>query len=146
LHESPAPLLSEIRRVLRPGGYLILSTPNGANLQNRLKLLLGRTPMFPIETWYYQVPFSGHIREFTMDELTKILGFADFDVIHKDLTESPRRNTPLGRGRWRRGLRVKRPSHIARVAYHVLVSVVPGLRYACLLIARRPHSQISPKR
>lgn len=36
--------LSEIRRVLKPGGSLIFSVPNLASLHNRLMLLAGRQP------------------------------------------------------------------------------------------------------
>jgi 2-polyprenyl-3-methyl-5-hydroxy-6-metoxy-1,4-benzoquinol methylase len=34
-------LLSEVARVLRPGGFLILSTPNFSSWQNRLRILSG---------------------------------------------------------------------------------------------------------
>ena len=35
-------MLAEVHRVLRPGGFLILSTPNFAFLYNRLRILSGR--------------------------------------------------------------------------------------------------------
>src|SRR6266536_5605675 len=35
------PILREVRRVLRPGGYSLISLPNLAGWQNRLSLLLG---------------------------------------------------------------------------------------------------------
>ena len=37
-------LLKEIHRVLRPGGYLLLSTPNFSFLNNRLHYLFGSPP------------------------------------------------------------------------------------------------------
>jgi len=36
--------LKEIHRVLKINGYLILSTPNLARIDDRLKFLLGKTP------------------------------------------------------------------------------------------------------
>ncbi|WP_460915587.1 methyltransferase domain-containing protein [Plantactinospora veratri] len=40
----PGHLLAEIARVLRPGGALVLSTPNLATLQDRIRFLFGRSP------------------------------------------------------------------------------------------------------
>jgi SAM-dependent methyltransferase len=43
---DPDVVLKDIRRVLRPGGYLVLTTPNLGYLPNRLLLLLGIQPLF----------------------------------------------------------------------------------------------------
>src|ERR1700737_4734681 len=43
---EPSRTMREIRRVLSPKGYLILSTPNLACLPNRLLLLMGIQPLF----------------------------------------------------------------------------------------------------
>src|SRR5438128_4521077 len=54
-------LLAEMVRVLRPGGVLVVTTPNLASLENRLRLLLGRYPM-----WMdYRVVGTGHLRYYT---------------------------------------------------------------------------------
>jgi SAM-dependent methyltransferase len=42
----PDRALAEINRILRPGGYLLLSTPNLACLPNRVLLPLGIQPLF----------------------------------------------------------------------------------------------------
>lgn len=57
--------LSEIHRVLKPSGILILSTPNLASLQNRLRLLLGRYPKY-LE---YSKKGAGHIHLYTPNVL-----------------------------------------------------------------------------
>ena len=41
---DPAALVSEARRVLRPGGTFVGSVPNGFRLKNRLRFLAGRWP------------------------------------------------------------------------------------------------------
>lgn len=61
----------ELARVLQPGGWLALTTPNLVALSGRAQLLLGRSP--------HNVEFdaspstSGHIRYFTFDTLEVLL-------------------------------------------------------------------------
>ena len=63
--------LAEIRRVLKPGGKLLISTPNIASLGRRLMLLAGLNPI--IETSPNEPESSGHIRYFTRKTLKKLL-------------------------------------------------------------------------
>jgi 2-polyprenyl-3-methyl-5-hydroxy-6-metoxy-1,4-benzoquinol methylase len=64
-------VVREFARVLRPGGWLALSTPNLVALSGRAQLLLGRSP--------HNVEFdagpgtSGHIRYFTFDTLELLI-------------------------------------------------------------------------
>jgi SAM-dependent methyltransferase len=46
LYHHPAGYLAECWRILRPGGLLLLSTPNPCTLARALKLLSGRSPMW----------------------------------------------------------------------------------------------------
>lgn len=64
-------LLEEIKRMLKPGGKLLVSTPNVASLGRRLFLLLGRNPH--IELSPNETGSSGHIRYFTFQALKDIL-------------------------------------------------------------------------
>jgi 2-polyprenyl-3-methyl-5-hydroxy-6-metoxy-1,4-benzoquinol methylase len=41
---DPSRLVSDVRRVLRPGGTFVASVPNAFRLKNRLRFLLGRNP------------------------------------------------------------------------------------------------------
>ena len=71
---TPRPLLETIRRVLAPGGTLVLETPNLAYAYNRRRLAEGR-PIGPaIELQFEtEIPFEGHHREYTLDEVVWML-------------------------------------------------------------------------
>jgi SAM-dependent methyltransferase len=64
-------VVAELARVLMPGGWLALTTPNLVALSGRAQLVLGRSP--------HNVEFdagpgtSGHIRYFTFDTLELLL-------------------------------------------------------------------------
>ena len=79
-------LLGNINRLLKPRGYLVLSTPNIASWYNRGFLLLGLMP-----TWvesslriYTGNPFvkmgSGHIHAFTKRSLKEMLELSGFHM------------------------------------------------------------------
>lgn len=53
--------LKEIRRCLKPDGHLLLTTPNLASWENRVRLLLGKYPR-----WLdYRLEGCGHVRGYT---------------------------------------------------------------------------------
>jgi len=71
LHYYYVPLvLSKINRALKPGGVLILTTPNIASLFRRARLLLGVQPIYQY-----------HVREYTMSEVVALLREAGFEII-----------------------------------------------------------------
>ena len=66
LYTSPVHLFRLLARALRPGGWLLVQTPNAAALKNRVELLRGRNPFEPLRESRY---WAGHVREYTVDEL-----------------------------------------------------------------------------
>lgn len=71
--------LEEIHRVLKPGGKLLISTPNIASLGRRLMLLAGINPI--IETSPNEPESSGHIRYFTLSAIKKLLAKHKFQAV-----------------------------------------------------------------
>lgn len=62
--------IKELRRVLKKGGFMILTTPNLASAVNRGKILIGSYPSFVPE---HRVGGAGHIRAYTISVLKKQL-------------------------------------------------------------------------
>ena len=69
--------LREAHRVLKKGGRLILTTPNLASLENRLRLLIGMQPLW---VDFKMEDMSGHIRAYTWGELKKQLEESGFKI------------------------------------------------------------------
>jgi SAM-dependent methyltransferase len=81
--------LDEIKRVLRPGGYCVLSTPNLAWLPNRVLLLLGLQPFWVELSYRYEISGlfaserrfpAGHVHVFTHRALASLLRLHGFRV------------------------------------------------------------------
>ncbi len=82
-HHSPKRLFGEITRVLRPGGFLILATPNAVNLLKRLSVPLGVSNYGTVEEWYTKGDpvFRGHVRVPTVRDLQRLLEWNSFEVV-----------------------------------------------------------------
>lgn len=68
--------LDEIGRVLRPHGIVVVTTPNLASFENRLRLLAGRYPIW-VE---YSLSDQGHVRAYTLPTLRAHLQSRGFAV------------------------------------------------------------------
>jgi len=74
---SPLPALRLLASALKPGGWLVLQTPNAARIANRLRLLAGRNPLEPLKD---DLVSPGHIREYTLEEVLALGREAGLEV------------------------------------------------------------------
>jgi hypothetical protein len=78
LQTSPRAVFGFLRGALRPGGELIVQTPNAASLAKRWNLLAGRNPFMPIPD---APDTSQHWREYTAPELLAAARAAGLDAV-----------------------------------------------------------------
>jgi 2-polyprenyl-3-methyl-5-hydroxy-6-metoxy-1,4-benzoquinol methylase len=73
---DPLKILLEIKRVLKPGGLMVLSTPNVANISNVLALIKGDNIFWDPEIFYGGL--DRHNREYTPCEVVNLMAKAHF--------------------------------------------------------------------
>ena len=79
---NPDRTISEIKRVLRPAGFLMLSTPNAARLGNFIKLMKGQT----IYDGYSSHGIYGrHNREYTFGEVQALMHKHGFEPVQSEV-------------------------------------------------------------
>jgi ubiquinone/menaquinone biosynthesis C-methylase UbiE len=91
---NPDNLLKEINRVMAPGGYLIITTPNLASWLNRVIFLFGIQPFFTeVSTENKTLGYSflkrfvdkgkpiGHVRVMTLQAFKDILKYHGFEIV-----------------------------------------------------------------
>ena len=133
LRISPFRALTEIKRMLRPGGRLVVTTPNIARLPNLLNLLLGKNIVEPLpdedEGLDHITDRMIHIREYTMPELAGLMRRAGYEVVQQRHALANDRLPPS------HGLTFKTAS-IRRMMLPV-VAVVPRLRALLVLVGQK---------
>lgn len=72
--------LSEAYRVCKKGGVFILGTPNRNRLSYKLRQLLGKKIIYPLELGKNCI----HLREYTMDDLIRLVKKVGFKVIKEE--------------------------------------------------------------
>jgi SAM-dependent methyltransferase len=78
LLNDPCKVLREIKRVLKPNGTLILTTPNVARLENVARLISGSNIYDPYSGYG---AYGRHNREYNRHELVKLLQFEGLEVL-----------------------------------------------------------------
>ena len=129
-------VLSEINKSLKPSGYLILTTPNIASLFRRLRLILGKQPIYRY-----------HVREYTMPEILTMLEEARFKPVEfyysavNDLTYVDAEPEDYKRLRGYADLlklAIKKPTklNLLRAAAYPLVKLIPSLRMLIVAVSQ----------
>lgn len=128
LRDYPVRSLEEVRRILKPGGRLYLTTPNAAYVMNRLRAVRGEAATASsLEDWIGGVPHARHAREYTFPEMRRLLAHARLEPI--SLTS---RHWHLDSGRTSAGARAAKYV-LSRLAEHV-----PTLGPSIIVVAERP--------
>ena len=82
--------LTEINRVLKTNGYLLITTDNLLRFNNYVKLLSNKSINTPLieSNIFYNGEWRPHFREYSKKELEKLLGWSGFKVIEHKFYES----------------------------------------------------------
>jgi glycosyltransferase involved in cell wall biosynthesis/SAM-dependent methyltransferase len=105
LFHDPMHLMAEVNRILKPGGHLVLTTPNVASLRAISAIVQGYQPGF--FNAYIRPSDAGetdarHNREYTPGEVRQLLLTSGFEVIR--LETGPFRDEPAPEYAWVRHL------------------------------------------
>jgi len=87
LNRWPYEVLSNIASILKPGGVLILSTPNFVRLSSRLRMIAGRSPL--INPFVETEEGRNHVREYTLDELTHLFDLTGLQTVRAEYWQAP---------------------------------------------------------
>ena len=118
--------LDELNRCLAPGGHLILTTPNLASFENRIRLLLG---VYPI--WLdHRLKGSGHVRAYTPTVLKRQLREHGFEIIKQT-------------GNWVPFIPQRITDDVRIPALAVTGSLFPSLAMDIIILARKVHGSSS---
>jgi SAM-dependent methyltransferase len=143
---SPLPALQEMARVLRPGGRLVLTTPNQLYIKSRLRtladVLLGR-PFEPFGEFTRAMQLHGpqryynHSRLYTMRELRWLVEQSGMDVAlarYGDAWEQ----VGIEAGRL-----LRHPLRVAvKACLWLLTSAFPSLRSMLMVVGRKPTEKL----
>lgn len=126
LRYSQKEFLDKAYKILRPGGYLFLATPNLATILKRVRMLFGRSPYWDLDNFFLKKQPYGHVREFTAKELKRMAELSGFEVINISA-----RNVYFNK-RW-----LTKPSKLPKAISYLFSYLFPGGRDVLFLVAQK---------
>lgn len=131
LPQSPAHTIRQMYRVAKPGGSLLVTTPNIARSINRAKLLLGKSVAYPLSHVLEDTNiYHRHNREYTLHELETLIEHAGWKITEASYFVS---YTPM-----RRRVRPDSPLlKLGKWANYFLMLAFPPLRDTLLILAEK---------
>ncbi len=134
--------LRQIARVLKPGGHVIITTPNAASLLNRLNLLLGKSVDTSLDSMYYLPSYMRHCREYTLAEVCEVASRAGLTPVQAECysynfyrTRLPDRD---GRHVFSDRFLLNSGKQVRKLLAQPLLSAIPSLRDNLMVTARKP--------
>jgi 2-polyprenyl-3-methyl-5-hydroxy-6-metoxy-1,4-benzoquinol methylase len=122
-HSSPRILLNKLLECLKPGGLLITTVPNAANIRKRLHLAVGKTNYNRYDYFYwYPGPWNGHVREYVKNDLVLLNKYLKLEEV--SLTSYHLQLDAL-------------PAFL-RKPFVALSHLMPGARDSWMLVSRKP--------
>ncbi|HOI30225.1 MAG TPA: class I SAM-dependent methyltransferase [Melioribacteraceae bacterium] len=88
IQNSPRRILDWFYRILKPGGILIIDTPNILDLKKRLTFLCGSSFMPDIKYIFHQKYHSGHHREYTREDLEYVITQCKFKMVELSVEDT----------------------------------------------------------
>ncbi|MBS1706375.1 MAG: methyltransferase domain-containing protein [Armatimonadetes bacterium] len=79
LYTAPSVALEYLKSLVKPGGYILVQTPNALGIKQRLQLLAGKHPYEEINP---DPNSPNHFRESTLAELVRYSQGAGLEVVH----------------------------------------------------------------
>jgi len=83
LPNSPRPFMTDLKRVLKPGGHLIMDTKNAVDVKTRLKVLAGVSNWAPLSSYYDFDINPHHHKEYTLAELARLFELSGFQNLER---------------------------------------------------------------
>jgi SAM-dependent methyltransferase len=118
LHVPPTRVLAMLRHLLRPGGVLLIQTPNPVNLARRLALLGGKSPFEIIRD---DATNPGHYCEYTVEQLMYLAEVTDMEVVEYS---------------------VKNYFGVSKPLYNLACNLLPGrMAEGITILMRRPYGR-----
>jgi len=127
-HSSPRILLNKLLECLKPGGLLVTTVPNAANLRKRMHLLVGKTNCNRYDYFYwYPGAWYGHVREYVKNDLELLNKYLRLDKVELSSYY----------------LQLDALPTLLRTPYKIATYFAPGVRDSWMLVSRKPENWVS---